>query len=111
MAVTLTKVQNGVDGYGRRFVEADVAFPNPYTVGGETPTLAQIGLSRVTHVEVTYALLPDKGTTATATHGRQIVPDVTNVYAPKLKLYVSNATESGAVDQTQVVQRIRFCGV
>lgn len=111
MAVTIgTPQQQGVDSYGRRFVEADCTFANPYTVGGEPVTLASIGLSRVERVEVTYAKMPDNGATTTATHGRQIVPVLTNVYAPLLKLFVSNNTESGAIDQTQVVQRIRFVG-
>lgn len=111
MAVSVaTPTQQGVDSYGRRYVEADVTFANPYTVGGEPVTLASIGMSRVERVELTYAKMPDGGTTASATHGRQIVPVVTNVYAPLLKLFVSNNTESGAIDQTQVVQRIRFVG-
>lgn len=110
MAVTLTNIRQGVSASGKRTVAADVAFPNPYTVGGELPTLAQIGLSRVEFIDLSYAITPDGTTTSTTTHGRQVVPDVTNVYAPKLKLYVSNNTESGAIDQTQVVQRVVFVG-
>lgn len=116
MAVTLTKVQRGVTAYGRRFVEADVAFPNPYTVGGETVgiTPAALGLKRVSSIEIVYRATAGFGSgrtgnaAANVNHGRQIVPDVSNPAAPKLKLFVSNTTESGAIDQTQVVQRVRF---
>lgn len=113
MAVTITVAHQGVDSLGKRYVEADVAFSNPYVAAGEVVNLSDIGLSRVERVEIVYTALPEKAATVASviTHGRQIFPDVTNVYAPKLKLYVSNNTESGAVDQTQVKSRIRFVGV
>lgn len=110
MAVTLTNLRQGVTVSGQRSVSADVAFGNPYTVGGEPVALSAIGLARVERISTEYVITPDGTTSATTTHGRQVVPDVTSVVAPKLKLYVSNNTESGAVDQTQVVQRVVFVG-
>lgn len=111
MAVTLTVIRQGLSPLGnKRVVEADVQFSNPYVVGGEVVTLATLGLYQVTEIEIVTAVHPDGATTAGNTHGRQIVPVVTTVTAPKLKLFVSNNTESGAVDQTQVISRVRFIG-
>lgn len=110
MALTYTVIRQGIDD-NRRFVEADVQFSNPYVVGGETVTLpGSVGLKEVRAVRLVYTVYPDGGTTASATHGRQVVPDLTSPTVPKLKLFVSNNTESGAVDQTQVIQRMRFIG-
>lgn len=115
MALTLSKVYQGVDATGKRFVEADVAFDNSYPTGGEDVSLAALGLNVVDRVEIVFGVTPfsyGRGNPATtATHGRQIVPVLTNPQAPKLKVFSGNNTEAtNASDQTQVVSRLRFVG-
>lgn len=111
MALTITVIRQASSVDGRRAVEADVQFSNPYVVGGEVVPLTTLGLKEVRAVELVYRVNPEGGNASTATnHGRQVVPDVSAPQTPKLKLFVSNTTESGAVDQTQVVQRVRFIG-
>jgi len=111
MALGYTVVRQGVDHSAKRYVEADVTFDNSYPTGGEAVDLALVGLSRIERVELVYVVTPDKAATAGTNHGRQVVPVVTNVYAPLLKVFTANVTEAGnATDQSQIVQRIRFVG-
>lgn len=110
MSLVFTNIRQGVTHDGKRSVEADVQFSNPYVVGGETVSLAALGFKEIRRVALGFVVNPDGGTTAGTNHGRQVVPDVSNPQVPKLKLFVSNTTESGAIDQTQVIQRVTFVG-
>lgn len=112
MAVTYTKLDRGVNEVGQRYVEADVTFANPYTVGGEPVPLLSLGLKEVRAIQIVFTRPPKGrgGASSYTNHGRQVVPVLTSPTAPLLKLFVSQTTESGAIDQTQVVQRIRFLG-
>ena len=110
MALAFSKVRHGVD-HNRRYTEADVTFDNSYPTGGEAVSLASIGLNWVSRVQIVFDAWPDGATVTTATHGRQVVPDISTPTAPKLKVYTANDTEAtNTSDQSQVVQRLRFYG-
>jgi hypothetical protein len=110
---TLANTRRGVDNFGKRYVEADVTLSASYATGGEAISLAVLpGLIQVERVELIFVPMPDiNGATTSNTHGRQIVPVVTNKVAPKLKVFTSNNTEAANLsDQSQITQRVRFVG-
>jgi len=110
---TLTKVRRGVDSFGKRTVEADVQFSATYATGGEAISMAALpGLTYVERVEIVFVPMPDiKGATSFTQHGKQVIPDVSNKVAPKLKIFTGAATEAAnASDQSGVTSRIRFVG-
>jgi hypothetical protein len=96
----------------KRVVEADVAFDSSYPTNGETVDLAAVGLTRVVAIEQLFD--DDRGapTVADTTNtGVSVRPVLTDVYAPKLKLYTGAATEAtNTSDQSLVVVRLRFIG-
>jgi len=112
MALGFTVVRQGVENQGRRYVEADVTFDNSYPTGGEAVSaLAALGLNRVERIEVVRKVTPDGATSGATNHGQQVVGDVTNVYAPILKVFTSLNTEAvNASDQSSIVERVRFVG-
>lgn len=111
MALTFSNIRQSVGASGKRHVAADVAFDSSYTTGGMAVSLAAIGLNRVSGVKLEFVCYPDNLASTFTNHGRQVVPVLTNVYAPLLKVYNANNTEaSNASDQSQVVSRVVFEG-
>jgi len=112
MALTFSNVRYGVTN-NNRWYEADVAFDSSYPTGGYVVTLPHptIGLKVAGRIHPVFEVYPDGATSTWNTHGRQIVPTLTNPAAPTLKVYTANNTEAANTsDQSQIIVRLRFLG-
>lgn len=102
-ACALTNRTDGVTDNGKRYVEFDVAPSSSYATGGETISLATVGLKVVDAIHMV-------GTVGTAT-GKEVRTDITDPTAPKYLVYTGAATQAtAATDQSAAARRLRFIG-
>lgn len=104
-----TKVNKVLDN--RRVVECDITFSSSYATGGDTVSIAALGLSRVDDVHVLAGVRAD-GTAVPAAQltGVQVLLGGTPL-APKLVLYSGSAAEvANASNNSTKTVRVWFIG-
>lgn len=102
-ACALTNRTDGVTTSGKRYVEFDVAPSSSYATGGDSVSLATVGLNVVNEVHLV-------GTVGTPT-GKEIRVDTTSPTAPKVLVYTgANTQATAATDQSAAARRLRFIG-
>lgn len=106
MAITIASQVQGVSVDGKRVVKATVTLDNSYPTGGYAVTPAALGLRQVEAIH-----LRSDVQTAAGAGGNTLIADVSNVAAPKLKLYSAASTElANATDVSARVLPLTFLG-
>lgn len=102
-ACALTNRTDGVTTNGKRYVEFDVAPSSSYATGGDSVSLATVGLKVV---DAIYMV----GSVGTPT-GKEVRTDITDPTAPKVLVYTgANTQATAATDQSGAARRFRFIG-